>query len=549
MIPNFKFWCQKVLPSVYDDSLSYYELLCKVVDYLNKTIDQSNATAKEMEELKSYVDNYFKNLDVTEEINNKLDDMAADGTLDKIINENIFNELNEDIKNIDAKVTQVGEKVDADIAQIRKEMPNAEYSGLVFKPIGCVAIKEPIIAAAKAGGYIIGFDADNFFLISNVDYNTVLTKVEINKAIVPHVNDAAEYDDTSILCACGLTGKVAKISAPSLNVSIVDVPACSDMDIYQLSRADDGYFVCSGIGPSDIECAFVSHDLETLYSRKKYNNFANTIVYPGTDVYGASQGTFARGNCFYSMLAELSGGRVTGNGYCALIFNKNSELVGSMPSFYTGRGEVEGCYDDGQCIHVYVNTTEDKSIMIKASPSVESMDRYYVNIDPSANANTYTTSKYIRTAFVAANVFTNYVEANIMGDITEDAAYYSILRSMLFIKGNGHSLNLTGESATSYGALIHIENATIVNFFRDWYMYGTRLQFTSCTLKGTNAPCIRVQDGVTTITACQVEYADNDGTAVFYGGLCTVRNSSMIGSGTHKIQVDNCVHNTSDCFE
>lgn len=33
----FRFWCQKVLPLVYDDSLSYYELLAKVVDYLNKT--------------------------------------------------------------------------------------------------------------------------------------------------------------------------------------------------------------------------------------------------------------------------------------------------------------------------------------------------------------------------------------------------------------------------------------------------------------------------------------------------------------------------------
>ena len=30
----FRYWCQKVLPLVYDDSLSYYELLCKVVDYL-----------------------------------------------------------------------------------------------------------------------------------------------------------------------------------------------------------------------------------------------------------------------------------------------------------------------------------------------------------------------------------------------------------------------------------------------------------------------------------------------------------------------------------
>lgn len=34
---RFRFWCQKVLPLVYDDSLSYYEVLCKVVNYLNKT--------------------------------------------------------------------------------------------------------------------------------------------------------------------------------------------------------------------------------------------------------------------------------------------------------------------------------------------------------------------------------------------------------------------------------------------------------------------------------------------------------------------------------
>ena len=41
-IRKFKFWCQKVLPLVYDDSLSYYEILCKVVQYLNKVIEDVN---------------------------------------------------------------------------------------------------------------------------------------------------------------------------------------------------------------------------------------------------------------------------------------------------------------------------------------------------------------------------------------------------------------------------------------------------------------------------------------------------------------------------
>lgn len=42
MIQRLEFWCQKVLPLVYDDSLSYYELLCKVVDYLNRVIENEN---------------------------------------------------------------------------------------------------------------------------------------------------------------------------------------------------------------------------------------------------------------------------------------------------------------------------------------------------------------------------------------------------------------------------------------------------------------------------------------------------------------------------
>lgn len=54
-ITNFQFWCQKVLPAVYDDSLSYYELLCKVVDYLNKVIDELNTQGDAITELQENV--------------------------------------------------------------------------------------------------------------------------------------------------------------------------------------------------------------------------------------------------------------------------------------------------------------------------------------------------------------------------------------------------------------------------------------------------------------------------------------------------------------
>lgn len=39
-IPFLRFWCQKVLPAVYDQSLSYYEALCKMGAFLNKMLEE-----------------------------------------------------------------------------------------------------------------------------------------------------------------------------------------------------------------------------------------------------------------------------------------------------------------------------------------------------------------------------------------------------------------------------------------------------------------------------------------------------------------------------
>lgn len=41
-IEKFRFFCQKILPLVYDDSLSYYETLCKINNKLNEVIDKTN---------------------------------------------------------------------------------------------------------------------------------------------------------------------------------------------------------------------------------------------------------------------------------------------------------------------------------------------------------------------------------------------------------------------------------------------------------------------------------------------------------------------------
>lgn len=65
-LKHFRFWCYKVLPLVYDDSLSYYEILCKVVKYINDLIDQDKAIGEELDSMQkalTEVQDWINNFD------------------------------------------------------------------------------------------------------------------------------------------------------------------------------------------------------------------------------------------------------------------------------------------------------------------------------------------------------------------------------------------------------------------------------------------------------------------------------------------------------
>lgn len=69
-VKAFRFWCHKIIPLVYDDSLSYYEFLCKVMQKLNEVIDSLNAQNEEIESFEREVREEFIRLreELTEEI-------------------------------------------------------------------------------------------------------------------------------------------------------------------------------------------------------------------------------------------------------------------------------------------------------------------------------------------------------------------------------------------------------------------------------------------------------------------------------------------------
>ena len=95
----------KTIPLAFDESMSYYETLCGILSLLKTQEEVVNNNADLLAELESFVQNYFKNLDVQTEINNKLDKMAQDGTLEELIAQYVnlssvlaFNTVN-DMKN------------------------------------------------------------------------------------------------------------------------------------------------------------------------------------------------------------------------------------------------------------------------------------------------------------------------------------------------------------------------------------------------------------------------------------------------------------------
>nr|DAN08037.1 MAG TPA: endopolygalacturonase [Caudoviricetes sp.] len=74
------------------DTVTNYQLLCKVVEYLNKVIDNNNKQNNNITQLEqnfitlyNYVKDYFDNLDLQNEINNKIDELITTGEFNSFL--------------------------------------------------------------------------------------------------------------------------------------------------------------------------------------------------------------------------------------------------------------------------------------------------------------------------------------------------------------------------------------------------------------------------------------------------------------------------------
>ena len=119
VLTPFKGWVLENFPFIEAnfDAITNYELYCKIVEYLNNVIYNQNQVQDLGTELVNgyndvvdYVNNYFDNLDVQEEINVKLDLMAEDGTLTNLIKgyiDPLIAEQNERIDDFETEIRNI----------------------------------------------------------------------------------------------------------------------------------------------------------------------------------------------------------------------------------------------------------------------------------------------------------------------------------------------------------------------------------------------------------------------------------------------------------
>lgn len=124
MLETFKFWCFKVLPLVYDDSLSYYEILCKIVDYINKLIEQDKVFGDEIDKLK-------KELSVVQKWIDNFDTSYAEEIIKKYLATMIFLEIS-DSGYIVYYIPQSWKDIVFNTTQLDIEISGYDYGRLVL---------------------------------------------------------------------------------------------------------------------------------------------------------------------------------------------------------------------------------------------------------------------------------------------------------------------------------------------------------------------------------------------------------------------------------
>lgn len=236
MVKNFRAFVQKILPAVYDDTLSYYELLSKVIAKLNEVINSVNNVEESiggtlesvneqvesvqtaLELLKDQVDNYLDTLDITSDVNNKLDAMVQDGTLEALINQTVLENIASASAEALAKV-QNFEKTFQNknildnwyFANPVNQRGNASYGGAGYTIDRWIAGTNTTVALTESG---LSITTPELPYIANLTQRLENTFLLDEQSVTVSIL----MDDGSMVSRTGVASKTAALDTPTINL-------------------------------------------------------------------------------------------------------------------------------------------------------------------------------------------------------------------------------------------------------------------------------------------------------------------------------------------
>lgn len=180
-----------VLPTSYLMSMTYQEQVTWLYNYLMTqvipNINTTNAAVQELqtlyELLRQYVNDYFDNLDLQEEVNIKLNEMAQDGTLEEIINQEIFGNINDAIDLINSeKSVLIG---DSYILGVNPNEETLTSWGEIFKNLMGLDDNNCNIIGEAGAGFLRGGTYNHTFLqLLQSQINTINNKEYVKNVIL-----------------------------------------------------------------------------------------------------------------------------------------------------------------------------------------------------------------------------------------------------------------------------------------------------------------------------------------------------------------------------
>lgn len=341
-VHGFRFWCQKVIPLVFDDSLSYYEVLCKLTHFMNEFSESLNMTIDGLLELQEYFEEF------KEDINKTLDEIkklayTLDGIYRLDLNANYLN-------------TGLTNKEKEDLKDILNDMIKKE-------------VVKPIVLDVK--------NNENMTVYSNIIYtdNDFINNIKNDNNIIIDFNayyqyrgsmnrlDLLIFEVTEYTIVDGLIDTIISVDANYNTSSFLPLDgSVSFTPTLENQPATKGYVDSHAGGGSSTDITlgnytlFNSNNLSTNttdwenYLQDCYDNNKPISIISFNDGYGNARGIIVGG----SDTIDLQ--------------TKPSEIVlnymyiypdGSTPKISTGEINIQLTWNDDDITVTYVNLTQN----------------------------------------------------------------------------------------------------------------------------------------------------------------------------------------------